>query len=152
MTDRLIRTAVPADVPALVALRAEMFRAMGTPPGGHWQPAAHHWFADRIPDPAVHIVVVEVDTQVVACAMAMIRDAAPSPSAPDGRDILISNVCTAPAARRQGHARAALASVLDWARTTGISRLELFASDHGQSLYQDFGFVQTRFPALRARL
>jgi hypothetical protein len=64
---------------------------------------AHRWFSDRIGEDDYCFVVVEVDGQVVSCAAGAIRDAAPSPAVPDGRDILVSNVSTAPAHRGRGY-------------------------------------------------
>ena len=121
MTNRTVRRADAGDVVALVDLRAEMFRAMGV--AGHaeptWRAAAADWFTDRVRRDDYCIAVVESGGQVCATAMGAVRDTAPSPSNPNGRDVLVSNVCTAPEARRQGHARAALTHVMEWAGETG---------------------------------
>ena len=71
---------------------------------------------------------------------------------PGGGDVLISNVCTQPRARRQGHGQAAFTAVLDWARSTGAARAELMATGDGLTLYEAAGFTATRFPAMRASL
>lgn len=149
----IVRPARRSDISALVALRGEMFEAMGAPAGDPtWRDNAGAWFRDRLDDPAFRIVVVEVDDDVVACAMGAIRDAAPSPSVPDGRDVLISTVCTRPDSRGRGHARRAFDAVMEWARAQGIGRAELMATPAGRSMYESAGFVETRFPALRCRL
>ena len=150
-----VREATHGDVDALVSLRAEMFRAMGSDTGdaaAPWRTAAAEWFADHLDSERVFVAVVEADGQVVASAMGTIRPAAPTPAALDGRDILISNVCTLPQARRRGYARAAFEAVLAWARSTGIARLELMATGDGQQLYRGAGFAVTRFPAMRAQV
>ena len=96
MSRATVRKAAAADVDALVRLRAEMFTAMNVADtDGAWRDAAREWFAARLDDADYCFVVVEVDGQVVSCASGAIRDAAPSPAVPDGRDILISNVCRA---------------------------------------------------------
>ncbi len=150
----VVRRASIGDLSALVALRAEMFRAMGTPQTEEplWQSATHQWFTDHIADDQVFIVVVEVDHEVVATAMAAIRDAMPSPSCPAGRDVLITNVCTLPTARRQGFAREAFEAVMRWAGSTGIGRAELMATGDGQAMYESAGFTVTAHPAMRATL
>ncbi|ANY07943.1 GNAT family N-acetyltransferase [Pseudonocardia sp. HH130630-07] len=154
MTARVLRRATTGDVADLVRLRAEMFRAMGSPdhdaPG--WRAAAARWFTDRLDDPRVRIVVVEVGGRVVATAMGAVRDSAPAPSAPGGGDVLISNVCTDPGFRRRGHARAAFTAVVEWSATTGAGRAELMATAEGHSLYDAAGFRTVTFPAMRAPL
>ncbi|RNI25185.1 GNAT family N-acetyltransferase [Flexivirga caeni] len=147
-----VRRARDGDEDALVDLRAEMFRAMGmTNDANGWQETARSWFAARLGDPHLGIFVVTQDGSVVACAMGMVRDAGPSPTAPEGRDILISNVCTAPDQRRRGYGQAAFDAVLDWCRAQGVSRLELMATDAGRPMYERAGF-ETRPRLMRATL
>lgn len=154
MRGRLVRRAVVSDVPALVELRAEMFRAMGTAgvERSDWRTSAQDWFIGHLDDARVCIVVVEVGSRAVSTAIAATRETVPSPSCPSGGDILISNVCTLPDARRQGHGHAAFAAVLEWARSTGVPRAELMATNGGQAMYEAAGFAVTRYPAMRALL
>lgn len=75
------RRAVEQDIDELVDLRAEMFSAMGTPELSHaWRGTAHRWYAQRLNNSSYGFFVVEVEGRVVACAVAAIRDAAPSPA------------------------------------------------------------------------
>ncbi|MEK8073529.1 GNAT family N-acetyltransferase [Rhodococcoides navarretei] len=148
-----VRRACMGDVNALVELRAEMFRSMGSVTGDElWCTHAFDWFVDRLDDANYAIVVVEHNGVVLACAMGAVRDAAPSPLSPDGRDVLISNVCTAPEARGQGFGGRAFAAVMDWARETGIARAELMATPSGLGMYERNGFAASAFPAMRAQL
>ena len=148
-----VRRATAADAPALVELRAEMFRSMGSDVSDPaWREAARVWFASRVGHSDYGIVVVEVDGEVVATAMGAIRDAAPSPECPEGRDVLISNVCTLPGHRGRGYARAAFEGVMDWARGTGVARAELMATEGGSRMYERAGFAHTTWPAMRATL
>ncbi len=151
---RLVRRAVAADVLALVELRAEMFLAMNTAgvERSDWRTSAQDWFIGHLDDARVCIVVVEVGSRVVSTAMAAMRETAPSPSCPTGGDILISNVCTLPGARRQGHGQVAFAAVLEWAHSTGVPRAELMATSGGQAMYEAAGFAVTIYPAMRAPL
>ncbi|OZF39754.1 hypothetical protein CH294_05860 [Rhodococcus sp. 14-2483-1-1] len=75
-----------------------------------------------------------------------------SPLSPDGRDVLISNVCTAPDARSQGFGGRAFDAVMEWARGTGIARAELMATPYGLGMYERNGFTANAFPAMRAQL
>ncbi|MDI9894289.1 GNAT family N-acetyltransferase [Rhodococcus sp. IEGM 1381] len=151
----MVRQASIGDVDALVELRAEMFRAMGSVTDDErWRTNAVDWFIGRLDDSDYSIFVVEQNGVVVACAVGAVRDAAPSPMSPDGGDVLISNVCTAPDARGNGNGfgRRAFESVMAWARETGIARAELMATPSGEGIYQRNGFVTNAFPAMRAQL
>ena len=147
------RRAAAVDVAALVALRAEMFAAMGIDASGEaWRVAAHEWFERRLDDPDFGIFVVEDGGVVVASAVGAIRDAAPSPSCPKGRDVLINNVCALPAYRGRGLGSAAFDAVLAWARGTGVERAEMMATDGGRRIYEKAGFVVNSSLAMRAML
>ena len=149
----VVRRATVPDVSALVALREEMFRMTGTAmTDGRWRGNARRWFLERIRNPIYGIFVVQADREVVACAMGAVRDAAPSPEVPDGRDVLVSNVCTLPAHRGHGHGRRAFEAVMRWAASTGIGRAELMATEAGQGMYEQTGFTLNKFPAMRADL
>jgi GNAT superfamily N-acetyltransferase len=153
MDEPIVRRARAVDIDAVVELRAEMFEAMGIAAGdAAWRDHARVWFEARIDDPRYCVAVVEVGGAVVSCALGSLRDAAPSPHAPEGGDVLVSNVCTLPAARGQGYARAALEHVMRWARSTGSRRAELFATAAGRGMYTAVGFTETQQSAMRARL
>lgn len=148
----MVRAAEHADVEALVELRGEMFDAMGIGGNDAWRGPAHRWFADRVDDPSYRFVVVERAGTVVACAVGAIRDAAPSPAVPNGRDVLISNVCTRPDERGRGFGRAAFTAVMDWAHASGVGRAELMATESGESMYVGAGFTRNAHPVMRAPL
>ena len=149
----VVRRATVFDVGALVALRAEMFRVTGTAmTDGRWRSNAHRWFTERVKNPIYGIFVVQAGQDVVACAMGAVRDAAPSPEVPDGRDVLVSNVCTFPAHRGHGYGKRAFEAVMRWAVSTGIGRAELMATEAGRGMYEQTGFVTNRFAAMRADL
>lgn len=153
-TRPLVRRAAARDLGSLVALRREMFRAMGVTEADSrpWQEAAGRWFAERLTHPDYGIFVVETDEGVVAGAVGAVRDAAPSPACPEGRDVLVSTVCTMPSQRGRGHARRAFGAVMEWARSTGVRRVELMATSAGRSLYEREGFAEVAWPAMRKAL
>jgi GNAT superfamily N-acetyltransferase len=152
-----VRRATPADAEVLVVLRAVMFEAMGTPADdltdAAWREAAARWFAGRVDDPLVRLVVAEVDGEVVASAVGEVTALIPGPSTPDGAVGLVSNVATLPAHRGQGLATACTDAVLDWLLTeTGVTRVDLFATPEGARIYGPRGFATSRFPAMRRRV
>lgn len=147
------REAKASDLQDLVRLRAEMFAAMGVADEKpEWRANALEWFRRRIDDPGCGIFVLDHDGKVVACAMSALRDAAPSPSAPRGGDVLISNVCTAPDYRGRGFGHAVFQAAFRWAQQTEADRAELMATVNGRSIYERAGFTVTRNPAMRAHL
>lgn len=153
VTSPAVRRAGLSDVDALVDLRAHMFAAMGAAAGDPaWQANARTWFTDRIADPDYCLVVIAVEHTVVACAVGAVRDVAPSPSAPQGRDILVNNVSTHPDFRGRGYGRLAFEAVMAWARESGVQRAELMATEVGRGMYERAGFRATAYPAMRAHL
>lgn len=129
-----------------------MFTAMGAEGTRAWQPEARRWFAERLDSPDHGFFVVEADSEVVAGAVGAVRDAAPSPAVPHGRDVLISNVCTFADHRGRGFGRQAFDAVLAWTRGTGVGRAELMATEAGRVLYERAGFTEVAFPAMRVTL
>ena len=95
----LLRRAEGRDVEALVELRGLMFEAMGATGDPEWRKAAADWFAEHIDDARVGAFVVDLNGEVVACAVGVIREGIPSPGLPSGTDVAISTVCTRPRAR-----------------------------------------------------
>ena len=148
----LLRRAEGRDVEALVELRGLMFEAMGATGDPEWRKAAADWFAEHIDDARVGAFVVDLNGEVVACAVGVIREGIPSPGLPSGTDVAISTVCTRPRARGRGYARAASSAVLRWARAQGAGRAELMATQSGRHLYESLGFEDADCPAMRARL
>lgn len=137
----------------MVELRAEMFRAMDVLGGDDtWRSNARGWFEQHLNDPGCGIFVVIESGRVVACAMGLLRDAAPSPTSPDGGDVLISNVCTVPEHRGRGHGRAAFEAVVHWARSSGAGRAELLATQSGLPMYERAGFASRSAPLMRLML
>ncbi|MCX5400441.1 GNAT family N-acetyltransferase [Streptomyces sp. NBC_00102] len=153
-----VRRATADDVPALVRLRALMLAEMGTavgPEDAPWRGAAARWFTERLP--AVHefavFVVDEPELGVVSSAAGSCEHRAPGPNSPSGLRGHVFNVSTEPAARRRGHARACTEALLLWfAEETGVTMVDLNATQDGTRLYEELGFELPHFPALQLRL
>lgn len=152
------RRATPADVAALVRLRAVMLAAMGEPAaslGSAWREASAAWFAQRL-TAGVDLVVFVVDDdagRVVAAAAGLCESRAPSGHNPSGRVGRVFNVVTDPAHRHRGLARACTAAVLEWfVEHTTAGVCELNASEDGAALYRSLGFRPGDHPLLRLPL
>lgn len=148
----VVRPAVVADASDLATLRRQMFSDMlgssaarGTGAVGtdrEWFAAAVSWFAAAVDEPDVCIRVAVEDGTVLAAAMGELHLGAPAPSSPTGRKVHVSNVVTAPHARRRGLARRCLTEVLRWAdEIARADRVELHATSQGRELYSQLGFV-----------
>ena len=136
-----IRAAEPADAAALVALAT----AVGSEPQG-WLLADSHWrsVADerryvralrRHPDGAL---IVADDAGTVVGRLSLVRD--PHPSSAHVADL---GLMVAASHRRRGIGRALLAAAEEWARGSGVSKLELHVFPHNQAaiaLYEGFGY------------
>ena len=136
-----IRAAEPGDAPALVALAT----TVGSEPQG-WLLADSHWrsVADerryvralrRHPDGAL---IVADDAGTVVGRLSLVRD--PHPSSAHVADL---GLMVAASHRRRGIGRALLAAAEEWARGSGVSKLELHVFPHNEAaiaLYEGFGY------------
>ncbi|WP_392675407.1 GNAT family N-acetyltransferase [Streptomyces sp. LN785] len=152
-----VRRATPDDVPALVRMRALMLSDMGMETGdaeAPWRAASAQWFAERmrLPGEFAAFLVDDPELGVVASAVGACDAHAPSPANRSGLQGHISNVSTDPRRRRRGYARACLGALLTWFREeTEVTVVNLNATGDGAALYESFGFVAPRNPALQLR-
>ena len=91
---------------------------------------------------------------LAACALGLVHAVLPAPKYPKGLAVRIHAVATDPAHRRRGHAKTALAALLDHLERDGVTLYELYASAESAPLYEQLGFAadpalmrMTRFPA-----
>ena len=140
--DFTIRPAGPRDAAALVALANEV----GAEPGG-WLITTTNWRSvnderrylrslRRYPHAAVF--VAEAAEGIVVGRLSVGRD--PHPASHHVADL---GLMVAESHRRQGVGRALLEAAVDWARSHGVSKLELHVFPHNEgaiALYDRFGF------------
>ncbi|MDN5717777.1 MAG: GNAT family N-acetyltransferase [Janibacter sp.] len=152
----VIRPAVAGDAATIIALRALMFEAMGTPAEAisdiGWQQEASRWLQLHLADERVHVVVAEANGTVVSCAIGQVLDLMPSPTRARGGG-LVTNIATFPRHRRLGFTHAVLESLLGWfEQETDVEVITLNATEAGRDIYDNFGFVASTFPEMRLRL
>ncbi|GAA0575964.1 GNAT family N-acetyltransferase [Kribbella sandramycini] len=158
MTAPHVRRATQNDVEALVHLRGLMIEAMGTDPGGpdaQWRKNARGWYAEQLEQPGsfAAYVVDDPTAGVVANAVGHVNQHPPGPKDPTTLRGHLYNVSTEPAFRRRGLARLCVVALVDWFRDeTAVGVVELNASPDGLALYEQLGFVTSRYPALRLYL
>jgi GNAT superfamily N-acetyltransferase len=145
------RPATPADAAELTRLRGHMLAAMGIDVDARpvWREECRRRFAELVTEPSFKAYVVDAPGGgLAACGGGWIDRRLPSPSSA-GLVGHIANMCTDPAHRRQGHARAVLAALMRWFADEGVGRVELHATDEGRGLYEQVGFTAPDWPALR---
>lgn len=145
-----------ADAPELVRLRAVMLASMsGTQPEGQeWRRAAEEELRARLPVPEATMAAYVVDAParpgvLTACAVGTVERRLAGPANPTGLAGYLFNVSTDPAYRRRGHARACVAALVAWFRTSGAGRVDLQATGAGESLYASLGFRRREEPVMR---
>ena len=152
----VIRPATSDDIATIVALRALMFEAMGTPEeevlDAEWQRQSSRWIQLHLSDPSIHIAVAEANGTVVSCGMAQVLDLMPSPTR-SGAGGLISNIATFPRHRRLGFTNATVEALLEWfTEETDVDVVSLNAVGNARPMYERFGFTEAAFPEMRLHL
>lgn len=153
-----VRQARPEDAPELVRLRLLMFEAMqGELRPGPWQQRAEALLRERLADPGrttMPAFVVDDATapgRLAACAVGTLEQRLPAPGHPEGRFGFVFNICTDPAHRRRGYARACTAALLAWFDEQRVTRIDLHATEGGEQLYRSLGFAEHSVPLSRNR-
>jgi GNAT superfamily N-acetyltransferase len=146
-----IGQATAADVPALVALLAELFSIeQDFKPNPEKQQAGLEQLL-AVPDRAAVMVARDAKEQLIAMVTAqlVISTAEGAPSA------WIEDMVVAKSHRRGGVGRALLEAALDWAKSKGATRAQLLVDlENAPALayYERLGWQATRLAARRSRL
>jgi GNAT superfamily N-acetyltransferase len=146
-----VRPATPADIPALVRHRCEMFKDMDTLAPEDYPAlavAAAEYYAAALPGGQYYGWVASpagAPERIVAGGGVQLRPSMPRPGRrggvqPAGMQALIVNVYTDPAWRRQGLAELIMRTILAWCQETGMVSVALHASSQGRPLYERLGF------------
>jgi RimJ/RimL family protein N-acetyltransferase len=139
----VVRRAVPADAPALVALG----RAVGAEPEGwllttsSWRSAAdeRRYLRAVRRSPNAAVFIAEAAEGLVG-RLSVARD-----SHPASAHVADLGLMVAAPYRRRGIGSALLDEAVAWAREAGVTKLELHVFPHNEpaiALYEQFGFVR----------
>ncbi|MFD4790012.1 GNAT family N-acetyltransferase [Streptomyces sp. NPDC058459] len=134
------RPATPADAESIVRLRSAF--VLAEPLTEEWIVRAGAGLAARLApgDDARACVVDAPDGALASCALALLHPVLPEPASPSGRAARVHAVVTHPSWRRRGHARSALAALLDRLRAERVSPVEADASGASVALLRASGF------------
>ena len=146
----IIRQARAADIPALVALRMELFCEVGelvTPQADPalWQ-ATLDYFTRAMSEESALSWLAEADTQegckqILAAGTLALFERPPYPGNLAGMEGYLLNMYTRPQWRQQGIATALLDAITAFARSRQLGKVWLHASEQGRPLYERIGFV-----------
>lgn len=148
------RQAIPEDAEELTRLREVMISSVFGPITDlSWRQPCVEALRAALADPAGWLQAFVTDAPdepgvLAASSIGVVERRLPSPSNLSGIHGYIMSVATDARFRRQGHARAVVVATLDWLRSWGVARVDLHASDEGESLYRDLGFHEPRGLAL----
>jgi GNAT superfamily N-acetyltransferase len=153
----VVRRATTDDVAELTRLRGLMlaavhddFDAEESGDAG-WRRRSDQRLAELMAgDDFAAFVVDDPGGGLAACAAGWVDRRLPGPGH-DGLAGFLGNVCTDPAHRRRGLARAVVVALMAWFDERGVSRIDLHASREGQAIYEQVGFSPPAWPALRWR-
>lgn len=137
------RLARDQDAAELVRLRAVMFTSMGIDVDKtDWQPRCRTHLERCLRAGTLIGAVIDqpAGTGLAASALAELSTRIPAPSRPTGASAYLSSVSTDPQWRGRGMARAVLALLLEELTQLGARRVDLHATETGESLYHSLGF------------
>ena len=100
-------------------------------------------FAASVAAEDKRVLVVERDGEIVAAAEAGLFDHAGDNTFRARRRVYVTHLITEPGARRQGHARALMQAVKDWARLHEAESIELYVwegSAEAMAFYRALGY------------
>jgi GNAT superfamily N-acetyltransferase len=148
-----IRRATSADAALLGEHRGNVWRDAGRHTDAEVLPQIPvwaAWLAGAIEDGSyVAWIAADAGGAAVGSAGLLLRATLPRPGFPADRDGRVHSVYVIPELRRRGIARALMAELIDFARSSSLIQLVLHPSDDGRPLYLGLGFVAIEEMALR---
>ena len=140
-----IRKATESDIPVLVRQRRLMFEAMGfknSPKLHVTEQLSKKFFLENLAGNKFHVWVAVTKTGKIVCNAGIIIDQhPPGPINLTGKIAYLFNLFTLPEFRCQGIAKRMLQTILEWIRDAGIDIVTLHATEDGENLYKNLGFI-----------
>jgi GNAT superfamily N-acetyltransferase len=152
----LFRQATAADAGLLTALRLRFLQELKGPAteaeAAVLAEQLMHYFQKAIPSGACVCWLACSGEQAAGAGAMVIREQPGHFQWPEGKLGYILNMYTLPEYRRQGIGSGILERLIADARTLGLGRVELHASEAGEPVYRRQGFVPHTEPALVLQL
>ncbi len=145
----IIRQASTQDIPVLVTHHRLMFEEIYLLKGKAFEEtemeemslAYYRKLERRIIEGTCIAHVVEIQKKIVASAAISIVSKMPIPKDPTDKVGYLHSVYTDKKFRHKGFANQLIKSLISFCNSKGITRIELEASDAGQTLYEKLGFI-----------
>lgn len=151
MDEPILRQATVTDIPTLARHRSLMFVEMGRMVEADvplLSAATALFLEEAIPKGDYVPFILEIGGKPVSSGGIQLRTIIARP-APGGLPMgtftqgCVLGIYCEPTFRGQGHAKAIMCALMDWAKENHIPSLVLHASDAGRPMYEKLGFKQT---------
>lgn len=148
-----IRQANLDDLKSLVELRLALLREVGNLNKNSdlaaLTDATRHYFAEKLPTGEFLAWVAEVEGELVASSGVVMFERPPVDGNLAGLEAFVMNIYTLPTWRRKGIATQLLQATIQFVfGKTEVKRIWLHATEEGQQLYEQLGFVVVELPEL----
>ncbi len=144
------RPASVVDLPEVVRLVSVMFADLGTGTNSSWETQTRDALASRLwADVGVFVVDAEPRPMLAACAIGVVHRSLPSTRRQTQAVGYIEWVVADPGSRRQGHAFAATAALVEWLTDQGAAVVDVHSSPAAEPLYRRLGFTNGGPVAMR---
>lgn len=151
----IVRKATVNDVETLIRLRLDYLVEDGYSLASAEREALssrlRRYFSEHIGKDFVAVLAEEEGVVLSSAYLAVIEKPA-SPAFITGKTGTLMNVLTYAPYRRRGIATRVLQMMIDEARQLGVSVIDLFATEDGESLYRKLGFAEPGYTAMRLSL
>jgi GNAT superfamily N-acetyltransferase len=148
-----IRRASLEDLEALVKLRLALLQEVGnlkeSSDVAAFSAATRKYLTQKIPTGNFIAWVAEAESQLIASSGVVMFERPPVEGNSSGLEAFVMNIYTIPAWRRHGIATRLLQETIQFVfGETGAKRIWLHATDEGQQLYEQLGFVTAKLPEI----
>lgn len=141
-----IRLADCRDLDRLINLRLDFFQECFKPQSeeemARLVEGLRNYYERHLGDDFVAVLAETSEGEVTAVAFLTLLERPPSPVVPSGRVGDVGNVLVYPSYRRQGLATRVMSRLVEEARSRGLSRIDLAATEAGRAVYLKLGFVE----------
>lgn len=142
--DITIKQASVKDIEKLMAWRMEVLRHVFTisenEPMQELYRANREYYQTALPSGDHLAVFAETSGTTIGCGGLCLYREMPSPDNPSGKCAYLMNIYTRKQYRGQGIGTAVVRHLINCAKTQGITKIYLEASDCGRALYESIGF------------
>jgi GNAT superfamily N-acetyltransferase len=149
-----VRLAAEADIATVASLRVALLEEAGAEMSARereeMQRLNEDFLLRHVSSPEWHHWLAEAEGQAVAVGSMVFFLRPPYPGNPEGRDAYFLNMYTLPGYRGRGAAYLILQAAIQHAAALGVRKLILHATEAGQPMYLNAGFVpSTAYMELR---